>query len=214
MRAGLQNQLCRGEHPDSVPFGSYAVKREVKEAIGDLGHEELPEPPIAKLGQTEPPPEELEPEEGEFDPREYLTSGLDLGQYLEPLGFVKRDNVRDGVIVYTLRHLALHQPVQFYADDDTEDDITWANIHVRFDPLALTPFWRVLVSPGHENSYFTNLQRAKIVRLGADIARSMEWVPDAVATAKEAMMAVQQPHHGHLAAFTHRLRHAGFNSFR
>jgi hypothetical protein len=189
------------------------VKREVKEAIGDLGHEDAPESPVSKLGQLPPPPEELEPEEGEFDAREYLTSGLDLGQYLEPMGFIKRDNVRDGVVVYGLLHLSLDRPAQYYAKDGTVQDITWANIHVRFDAVAVMPFWRVLVSPGHQDSFFTNLQRVKIVRLNPRTAGDMQWVPDAVDRARAAIDVVRQPCYGHLAALTHRLKQAEFSNF-
>jgi len=186
--------------------------KRVIEAIGDLGQEEPPESPIAKLGQAPLPPEEQEPEEG-FDPREYLNSGLDLGQYLEPMGFYKRSNMRDGVSVYTLRHAPLEKPLRFYAEDDTVDDITWANIHVRFDAVAAIPFWRVLVSLGHEDSFFTSLQVAKIVRLDSKTASAMEWVPDAVAAAKAALESVQQPCHGLLAALTHRLKKEGYRPF-
>lgn len=184
---------------------------ELPKRIPDGEQEEPSEPLVSELvpNQPLPPPEELEPEEGAFDVREYLSSGLNLDHYLEPLGFTKR-SVREGVTVYTLRHVPLEKPVQFYGESGTDYDVTWANVHVRYDSKAAIPFWRVLVSPGHEDSYFVSLQMAKIVRLDPDTVANMEWVPDAVAVAKQAIEIVQQPCRGHLALLTHRLKKAGF----
>lgn len=187
--------------------------KRVSETISDLGHEKPPESPIAKLGQAQLSPAELEPEDS-FDARDYLNSGLNLGHYLEPMGFSKRDDVEDGVSVYTLRHAPLMKPLRFYADDDTVDDITWANIHVRFDPTATIPFWRVLVCPGYDEVYLPCLQMAKIVRLDAKAASSMEWVPDAAEAAKLAVESVRQSCHGHLAVLTHRFKQAGYRPFK
>ena len=71
----------------------------------------------------------------------------------------------------------------------------------------------MLVSPGHEGSFFTSLQRVKVVRLEPETAGQMQWMPDAAAAAKQAISIVQEPCHGHLAALTYRLKKAGFRPF-
>ena len=153
--------------------------------------------------------------EDKFRILESMMGGLNLGAYLEPMGFAPRDDVRDGVTVYSLRHLPLIKPVRFHVEGDVEQrkEVVWANVHVRFAAMAAIPFWRVLVSPGHENSIYTNLQMAKIVRLNPETAENLQWVPDAVAAAKEAVNLVREPHHGHLAVFLGRFRKTGFKPF-
>jgi len=191
--------------------------KRVIEAIGDLGQEEPLESPIAKLGQAQPEPEELEPEvEEPFNAREYLNSGMDLGQYLEPMGFIPHDAGREGVTVYKLEHFPLAAPAKFYAKEDgvsVVDSVTWANVHVRFDEGAAIPFWRVLVTPGHEDSYFPVLQRVKVVRVDAKTAESMEWVPDAVEATKQALDLLQQPCRGHVIVLMGKLKQASFKPF-
>ena len=190
--------------------------KRVIEAIGDLGHEELPEPPIAKLGQAQPEPEELEPEVEEFDARDYVTTGNDLGAYLEPMGFVSVDAGREGVAVYKLKHFPLAAPLKFYAKDEgvsVVESVTWANVHVRFDAGAAIPFWRVLVTLGHEDSYFPVLQRVKVVRVDDKTAESMEWVPDAVEAVKQTLDILQQPCRGHVIVLLSKLKQASFKPF-
>lgn len=190
--------------------------KRVIEAIGDLGQEEPLESPIAKLGQAQPEPEELEPEAEDFDARDYLTSGMDLGQYLEPIGFVPHDAGREGVIVYKLKHFPLAAPAKFYAKEDgvkTVESVTWANVHVRFDESAAIPFWRVLVTLGHEDSYFPDLQRFKVVRVDNETAKSREWVPDAVEAVKQALDIIQQSCRGHVIVLLSRLKQASFKPF-
>jgi hypothetical protein len=97
-------------------------------------------------------------------------SGLDIGKYLEPMGFVRRDNLRDGVTAYTLRHVPLAAPVGFVHTTDGVHAVAWASVHVRLDATGAIPFWRVPVSPGHDECSYNDLQMDKIVRLEPDMA--------------------------------------------
>ena len=99
------------------------MKHEVKEAIGELGREEPLESPIAKLGQVP------SSEEGDFDPREYLNSGLDLDHYLEPLGFSRHDDVL--VLRCVVVRVKLHRFVEWNVAQAVHNRALWLGEYSR-----------------------------------------------------------------------------------